>query len=66
MPVASASMTRSPLGSEVLREPRLGLGAEGDAPGVGVDEDVRLLVMLDLEQEVLGPVYAASSDLQAA
>lgn len=40
--------------ADPVGEPGLGLGAEGDLPGVGVDEDVRLPVVLDLQQEVVG------------
>ena len=44
-------------------EPCLGLGAERRRPGLGVDEDVGLLVVLDLEQEVLGLAQVVAEGL---
>src|ERR1700722_8276625 len=46
-------------------KPRLGFRAEGYPSGIGVDEDVGLLVVLDLEQEVLGLAQVAAEGLLA-
>jgi hypothetical protein len=58
-PVADDGAVRA----EVVIKPRLGFRAEGDAPGAGVDEDAGLLVVLDLEQEVLGLAQVAAEGL---
>ena len=49
--------------AEVVREPGPGFGAERRRPGLGVDEDVGLLVVLDLEQEVLSLAQVVAEGL---